>query len=44
VVVATSAARAGHPISFWKFLRYGAAVTFMSLAIATVYVYVVYLA
>jgi Na+/H+ antiporter NhaD/arsenite permease-like protein len=43
VVVATSAARAGHPIGFWQFLRYGSAVTFMSLVIASVYVFVVYL-
>jgi Na+/H+ antiporter NhaD/arsenite permease-like protein len=43
VVVATTAARAGHPIGFWRFLRYGAVVTFVSLAIATIYVYIAYL-
>jgi Na+/H+ antiporter NhaD/arsenite permease-like protein len=44
VVVANVAARAGHPIHFVTFLRYGAAVTVMSLAVATVYVFIRYLA
>lgn len=44
VVVANLAARAGHPIHFFTFLRYGATVTAVSLAISTVYVYVRYLA
>jgi Na+/H+ antiporter NhaD/arsenite permease-like protein len=44
VVVANVAARAGHPIHFVTFLRYGAAVTAMSLAVATVYVFIRYLA
>ncbi len=44
VVVANLAARAGHPIHFGTFLKYGATVTVVSLAITTVYVYVRYLA
>jgi Na+/H+ antiporter NhaD/arsenite permease-like protein len=44
VVVANVGARAGHPIHFGTFLRYGAAVTVMSLAVATVYVFIRYLA
>jgi Na+/H+ antiporter NhaD/arsenite permease-like protein len=43
VVVANLAARAGHPIHFVTFLKYGATVTFVSLAISTVYIYVRYL-
>jgi Na+/H+ antiporter NhaD/arsenite permease-like protein len=44
VVVANLAGRAGNPISFFAFLRYGVTVTVMSLGIATVYVYARYLA
>lgn len=43
VVVANLAGRAGSPISFGLFLRYGLSVTIVSLAIATAYVYVRYL-
>jgi Na+/H+ antiporter NhaD/arsenite permease-like protein len=43
VVVANLAARAGHPIHFVTFLKYGATVTVVSLAITTVYMYVRYL-
>ncbi len=39
VVVANMAGRAGHPISFVAFLRYGLLVTFVSLAMSTVYLY-----
>ncbi len=37
------AGRAGHPISFVAFLRYGLLVTFVSLAMSTVYLYARYL-
>lgn len=43
VVVANLAARAGHPIHFVTFFKYGATVTVVSLAITTVYMYVRYL-
>ena len=44
VVVANLAGRAGHPITFGQFLRYGLPVTFVSLAISTGYVFIRYLA
>ena len=43
VVVANLAGRAGEPITFRAFMRHGIPVAVMSLAIATVYVYVRYL-
>jgi Na+/H+ antiporter NhaD/arsenite permease-like protein len=43
VVVANLAGRAGAPITFGAFLRYGLPVTVMSLAVATLYVYARYL-
>lgn len=43
VVVANLAGRAGHPITFGAFLRYGVPVTVMSLLVSTAYVYVRYL-
>ena len=43
VVVANLAGRAGHPISFRLFFRYGVIVSTMSLVIASGYVYVRYL-
>ena len=43
VVVANLAGRAGNPITFRAFLRYGVPVTVLSLAISTVYVYLRYL-
>jgi Na+/H+ antiporter NhaD/arsenite permease-like protein len=43
VVVANQAAQSGYRIGFFQFLRYGAPVAFASLAIATVYVWIVYL-
>ena len=43
VVVANLAGRAGEPITFRMFMRYGIPVTVMSLAVATVYLYVRYL-
>jgi Na+/H+ antiporter NhaD/arsenite permease-like protein len=43
VVVASLAERSGHPIGFRTFLRYGVPTTFLSLVIATVYIWVRYL-
>ncbi len=43
VVVANLAAKSGQPISFGLFLRYGVIVTFMSLVLASLYVWVRYL-
>ena len=43
VVVASLAEKSGHPISFGRFLRYGAITTFMSLTIASGYVWLRYL-
>lgn len=36
------AQRAGHPISFWRFTRYGIVVTLLSTALAWVYVWLRY--
>ncbi len=44
VVVAGMAARAGHPIRFTEFLRYGAVVVGESMVISTVYLWARYLA
>jgi Na+/H+ antiporter NhaD/arsenite permease-like protein len=43
VVVVNTAARHGHEIGFVEFMRYGAVVTVVSLVIATVYVWAVYI-
>lgn len=43
VVVASLGARAGHPIRFREFLRYGSVVVLISLAISTGYVWLRYL-
>lgn len=43
VVVVNLARRAGHPIGFFQFLGYGAAVVGASLAISTVWIWLVYL-
>jgi len=43
VVVANLSEKSGHPISFGLFLRYGAITTFVSLVLASVYVWVRYL-
>ncbi len=43
VVVANLAAKAGHPISFWLFFRYGVGVVLMSLVVSTVYLWLRYL-
>ena len=43
VAVANLAEKSGHPISFGLFLRYGAITTFISLILASLYVWVRYL-
>lgn len=43
IVVANLATRSGYPISFFGFLRYGLITTFVSLILASVYVWVRYL-
>ena len=42
VVAIGIAPRAGHPISFWQFTRYGIVVTVLSTALAWVYVWLRY--
>ncbi len=42
VVAIGIAQRAGHPISFWRFTRYGIVVTMLSTALAWVYVWLRY--
>ena len=42
VVAIGIAQRAGHPISFWRFTRYGIVVTLLSTILAWVYVWVRY--
>jgi Na+/H+ antiporter NhaD/arsenite permease-like protein len=44
VVVANMAGRAGHPITFQAFLKYGLVVALVSLVISSVYLYLRYLA
>jgi Na+/H+ antiporter NhaD/arsenite permease-like protein len=43
VVVANLSKKSGHPISFGLFLRYGAIVTFVSIVLASIYVWLRYL-
>ncbi len=43
VIVASMAEKSGHPISFKHFLRYGAITTFVSLILASGYVWLRYL-
>lgn len=44
VVVAGIAAHAGHPISFWRFARYGIPVTVVTIALSSGYVWLRYFA
>ncbi len=39
VIVSETAAAHGHKISFMRFLKYGAGITFMSLILASIYIY-----
>jgi Na+/H+ antiporter NhaD/arsenite permease-like protein len=43
VLVSETAASKGHKISFMRFMKYGAPVTFISLALSTVYLYLRFL-
>ncbi|MEO8286731.1 MAG: ArsB/NhaD family transporter [Chloroflexota bacterium] len=43
VIVLSLAERAGYPISFMRFLKYGVAVTFVSMLVCTLYVWLRYL-
>ena len=43
VLVSETAASKGHPISFMRFLKYGAIVTTIALSISSVYLYLRYL-
>ncbi|HZW43428.1 MAG TPA: ArsB/NhaD family transporter, partial [Dermatophilaceae bacterium] len=42
VVVIGIAARAGHPISFWRFTRYGSVVAVVTIAVSWLYLYLRY--
>lgn len=39
VIVSETSASAGHPISFMKFMKYGALITFISLILSSIYIY-----
>jgi Na+/H+ antiporter NhaD/arsenite permease-like protein len=43
VIVVESARTAGYPISFFKFMKYGILVTFVSLVISSIYIYLKFL-
>lgn len=43
VIVSETATVKGHPISFMRFMKYGALVTFISLTLSSVYLYLRYL-
>lgn len=43
VIVSETATSKGHPISFMRFMKYGALVTFISLTLSSVYLYFRYL-
>lgn len=44
VIVSETASSAGHPISFMKFMKYGALITFISLTLSSIYIYFRFLA
>ena len=43
VIVSETSAVNGHPISFMRFMKYGALITFISLVLSSVYLYIKYL-
>lgn len=43
VIVSETASSKGHPISFLRFMKYGALITFISLTLSSIYLYVRYL-
>lgn len=44
VLVSETAAKSGHSISFIRFMKYGALITFISLSLSSVYIYLRFLA
>lgn len=43
VIVSETSATKGHPISFMRFMKYGALITFISLLLSSIYLYIKYL-
>ncbi len=43
VIVSETATSKGHPISFMRFMKYGALITFISLALSSIYLWIRYL-
>jgi Na+/H+ antiporter NhaD/arsenite permease-like protein len=43
VLVSETAATKGHPISFMRFMKYGAMTTFISLSLSSIYLWIRYL-
>jgi Na+/H+ antiporter NhaD/arsenite permease-like protein len=43
VIVSEASYAAGHPISFFRFMKYGALVSFMSLVLSSIYIYLRFL-
>lgn len=43
IIVSETASTAGHPISFIKFMKYGALITFISLGLSSIYIYLRFL-
>ncbi len=43
VIVSETATTKGHPISFMRFMKYGALITFISLTLSSIYLYLRYL-
>lgn len=39
IIVSETASTSGHPISFMRFMKYGALITFISLCLSSVYIY-----
>lgn len=43
IIVSETASTAGHPITFIKFMKYGALITFISLGLSSIYIYLRFL-
>lgn len=43
IIVSETASTAGHPITFTKFMKYGALITFISLGLSSIYIYLRFL-
>ena len=39
IIVADASKKAGYPISFFRFMKYGVLITFISLLISSIYIY-----